>query len=252
MKYQRAIVREISPEYKRCVSDFPEHHLINLDKAKDQHNQYIDLLKEIGLEVIKLEGDPKYPDCCFVEDNAVIHRNKALINRMGIVSRRGEVSVIKDILSQFKEIELLIEPATLEGGDIIHIDDNLLISGKTQRTNHAGINQLAKTLDTKVQIIEDSSIVHLKSYVTYLGDNAMLTTEKYKDHPVLQPYVKLVVPKGEEYAANTLRINDTIIIPSNYNQTKDLLKTNGFIVETLDMSEFQKCEGALTCLSLLF
>ncbi|MCE7735570.1 MAG: hypothetical protein GPJ54_11875, partial [Candidatus Heimdallarchaeota archaeon] len=249
MRFTRAIVRELSPSYANCVSDFPEHHLLNLEKAKNQHSEYVNLLSDLGLDIIKLEGDITYPDCCFVEDNAVIHGNNAVITRMGINSRRGEVEATQEALADYKTLYTINAPGTLEGGDIIHVEDqNLLICGKSQRTNQQGINQLGEKLGCKIKVIENPNIVHLKSYVTYLGNNTMLTTREYQDHPALNTFVKLVIDDKEAYAANSLNINETIIIPKGYNKTKEMLVNNGFEVSTLDISEFQKCEGALTCL----
>ncbi|MFV2014103.1 MAG: dimethylarginine dimethylaminohydrolase family protein [Candidatus Heimdallarchaeota archaeon] len=253
MGFTRAIVRELSSSYTSCISDFPLHHLLNLEKAREQHSKYINLLKDIGLEIIKLEGDKRYPDCCFIEDNAIIHGKNAVITRMGINSRMGEVEAIQEVLGEYKNLHIIQAPATIEGGDVIHIEEkNLLISGISQRTNQEGIRQLHQKLGIDVKVIESPNIVHLKSYVTYLGNNTMLTTRDYEDYPTLKQFTKLVVEEKEDYAANSLNINDTVIIPSGFNKTKEMLMENGFEVETLDMSEFQKCEGALTCLSLPF
>lgn len=253
MRFTQAIVRELSSSYVNCVSDFPDHHLLNIEKAKKQHSNYVDLLRELGLEIITLEGDSNYPDCCFVEDNAVIHGKNAVITRMGINSRRGEVEVVQEVLGDHKKLDSIIAPGTLEGGDIIHVDDqNLLICGKSQRTNQHGISQLDDKLNCEISVIENPNIVHLKSYVTYLGNNTMLTTKEYEHHPTLNSFTKLVIEEKEAYAANSLNINDTIIIPSGYNNTREMIVNNGFEVMALNISEFQKCEGALTCLSLLF
>lgn len=252
MKFTKAVVRDISPSYKNCISDFPDHHLLNLNTAKSQHLAYINLLEELGLEIIKLEADMNYPDCCFVEDTAVIHKGNAVITHPGAESRRGEVGPIETILQQFKNITRIGSPGTLEGGDIMHIpENNLLICGDTTRTNIEGINQLATKLNCDTRVITDKEIVHLKSYVTYLGNQTILCTSKYLNHPVFSDFTKIIVPENETYAANSLTINDQLILPKGYPTTKQILKENGYDIYSLEMSEFQKCEGALTCLSLL-
>ena len=253
MKFRKAIVRDLSSSYLNCISDFPYHHLLNLNKAKSQHHDYINILKEMNIEIITLQGDANHPDCCFVEDTAVIKGNKAVITRPGIESRRGEVGPVENALREFKDIEVIEYPGTLEGGDIIHIhENNLLICGNSSRTNIEGIKQLSSKLDCNLKIITDPEIVHLKSYVTYLGNNMMLGTSKYLNHDVFSDFTSIVVPENESYAANSLAINDQVIIPNGYPRVKQLIQDNGFDVILLDMSEFQKCEGALTCLSLLF
>jgi dimethylargininase len=111
---------------------------------------------------------------------------------------------------------------------------------------------MEKILEVPVEPIEDSQIIHLKSHVTYLSRNIFVAIKSMAQHPVLEGYDILIVPDEEGYAANTLTIGDTVLLPKGYSQTKSLIAKAGFTVVTLDISEFAKCEGALTCLSLLF
>ncbi|MFX1535071.1 MAG: hypothetical protein ACFFDI_12675 [Promethearchaeota archaeon] len=107
-------------------------------------------------------------------------------------------------------------------------------------------------VDIPVQTIVDSNIVHLKSYITYLGKNTIIVTEAYANHPLLKDFNILTVPRDETYAANTLTIGETVLMPKNFPKTQRMIAESGFEVITLQMTEFEKCEGALTCLSLLF
>lgn len=249
--HKRAIVRSISNNYKSCISSHPSHHLLDIDKAKIQHKAYINILKELGLDVIILPQLNEFPDSCFVEDTIVIQNRKAMISRFGAESRRGEESEIEVLIKEYYPVMKIKTPGTLEGGDVIHLE-NYLISGLSQRTNLEGIHQLEDWMGISVKFIQDQTITHLKSYVTYLNRNYVLTTDNYFNHPLLVNFDKLLIPASEAYAANSLTIDDITIIPKGYPKTKQLLKDNGFEVQTLDITEFERCEGALTCLSILF
>ncbi len=142
-------------------------------------------------------------------------------------------------------------PVTIEGGDVIHLQDELLI-GVTQRTTTEGAEQASEWFQVPVKTIIDTEIVHLKSHVTYLDKGIVICTGRYVDHPVLAQFDKLVVGEKEAYAANTLAIRDVVLMTKGYPASAQLVRDVGFDVITLNMSEFEKCEGALTCLSLLF
>ena len=246
-----AIVREPGARYCDCLSDHPLKSTINIGKARRQHMAYRQALAELGLQIILLPRDDTLADSCFVEDTAVIFGKKAFITRMAKESRRGEEAEIINTLSNYLQVQQATAPATIEGGDVIHLERGL-ISGITQRTNLEGIQQMQKWLGTSVETITNPSIMHLKSFVTYLGKKTMLVTEEFKDHPNLSKFRKIVVPKSEKYAANTLEVNGVILMAANRLKTIDLVKEAGFEVIPIDTTEFEKCDGALTCLSLIF
>ncbi|MFX1285881.1 MAG: dimethylarginine dimethylaminohydrolase family protein [Promethearchaeota archaeon] len=251
MNHRVAIVREPGKSFPRCVTSHPLQHTINVANAKKQHAIYCNTLKELGLEVIYLPIDDTHPDSCFVEDNAVIHNKKALITRMGVATRRGEEVIVEKALNDFLETKRTLAPGTIEGGDVIHLPDRL-ICGVTQRTNHDGVNQMIKWLDVSVEIWVDPNIVHLKSNFTYLGKDTVIAAKAYTNHPLLNKMNILVVESDESYAANTLTINNSVLMPKGFPNSRTMVTEAGFEVIPLEMSEFQKCEGALTCLSLIF
>jgi dimethylargininase len=216
-----------------------------------QHAKYCETLSELGLEVIHTVRDDKHPDSCFVEDNAVVHGGRALICRMARESRKGEQLGVEAVLRDHMPLKWATAPATVEGGDVVHLPDRL-ISGVTQRTNVEGVVQMRDWLRVKVDTVVDPGIVHLKSYLTSLGKGRVLVTKKYADHPALEGLETIIVPEEEEYAADTLTVGDTVIIPEGNLRTRDMLREAGYEVIMLDVSEFEKCEGALTCLSILF
>ena len=248
---RRALVREPGDAYPGCISSHPLRHAVDVPRARAQHAKYCDALSELGLEVIRVPRDDVRPDSCFVEDNAVVQGGRALICRMARESRRGEEAGVEEALREYMPVKRAVAPATVEGGDVIHLPDRL-ISGLTQRTNPEGVAQMREWLGVPVDTIADPGIVHLKSYVTYLGRGVMIATKKYARHPVLDGFRVLAVPEGEEYAADTLAVGDAVIMPAGRPRAHGIVREAGFEVIPLDVSEFEKCEGAVTCLSILF
>lgn len=245
-----AITREPGANYHQCKSDHPLKNLISIGKARRQHRVYREILESLGLEVILLPRVDELPDSCFVEDTAVIHNDKAFITRMALESRRGEEKAIIEFLEENHPIGFAEAPAVIEGGDIVHLEDKLL-AGLTQRTNTLGVAQMSDFFKEEVETIQAPEIMHLKSYVNYLGKETIITTEKFAENQRLKDYKKIIVPKTEAYAANVLTINNTIIMAEGFPKTLELVRHAGFEVITIDTGEFRKCDGALTCLSLL-
>jgi dimethylargininase len=248
---KRALVREPCDRYPGCISSHPLRHTVDVRRARAQHANYCKALSDLGLEVIHVARDDERPDSCFVEDNAVVHGGRTLICRMAKESRRGEEIGVEAVLMERMPVKRAVAPATIEGGDVIHLPGRL-ISGVTQRTNKEGVAQMGDWLGVPVDTIADPGIVHIKSYVTYLGEGMIIATRKYADHPALDGYEVLVVPEGEEYAADTLGIGDTVLMPAGLPEAHGMVREAGFDVIPLEVSEFEKCEGAITCLSILF
>ncbi len=248
---KRAIVRPPGRSYCECISSHPERDLLNLDVAQMQHRVYVQTLKDLGLDVIEMPPIDDLPDSCFVEDTAVIHGKKALMTRPNPISRRGEVDSVAQVLENYFEVISVESPGTVEGGDVIHLPERL-ISGCTQRTNLEGIHQMEKLLGVQVDVIQDDKIVHLKSYVTHLEEGKFIGSERYSQHSAFNNSEFITIPDYETYASNTLTINGTVIIPVGFPETKRILIQSGFDVVTLYTSEFSRCEGALTCLSIIF
>ena len=251
MEPRHALVRTPGDSYRSCLSTHPLHSTVSLELAREQHARYCETLSELGLEVIQVPRDDLHPDSCFVEDNAVVHGGRGLICRMAKESRRGEQPGVAAKLEEFMPVWWAEEPATIEGGDVVHLEDRL-ICGITQRTNPDGVAQLEEWLRVPVSTIFDPGIMHLKSYVTYLGRGIAIATEKYSRHPALEGLHILIPPEGEEYAADTLAVGDTVLMAEGHVEAHRLVRDAGFDVIPMDVSEIEKCDGALTCLSILF
>ncbi|MGD9397383.1 MAG: arginine deiminase family protein [Candidatus Thorarchaeota archaeon] len=247
----RAIVRPPGRNFKNCLSEHPLHHTLDIELALEQHKRYCQTLQDLGVDLIELEPDNDHPDACFVEDTVVVHGSRAMITRMAKESRRGESDRVEEVLLEFKEIRSVTTPGTLEGGDVIHLPDSL-ICGITKRTNHEGASQMEQWLEAPVHCIEDPNIMHIKSHVTYLARDTMLVNPRYVEKPALAPFTKIILPKDESHSANSLTIGDVVIMSTRHNLTSQLVRDAGFDVIQLEMSEFEKCDGALTCLSIIF
>ena len=219
-----------------------------------QHSTYVETLKNLGMYVIELDTLDNFPDAHFVEDTAVIVPELAIITRPGAESRRGEEISIEPELAKYKSINKIEEPGTLDGGDIL-IAGKIVFIGLSDRTNQAGAYQLAEILsqfgyESKLIRVEEG--LHLKSDVNYIGKNTVLVTDKYFNNPAFKDYEKICVDENEIYAANSLLVNDKIIIPKGFSQTKQKLLQADYNLIEIDMSESQKMDGGLTCLSLRF
>jgi len=247
-----AFVRPVPDSYDRCVRTNVEK--IDVALAKRQHGEYCKALQKLGLELIWIEGDNTLPDSCFVEDTAVILGEKAIICNMKIKSRVKEVTEVAKVLEKLKETYYIKPPATIDGGDVLKIEDKVFV-GLSDRTNPHAIHQLRKILENsnlEIVPVKVRNVVHLKSACTYLGNNYVILSKGHFDTDILRDYKKIVVPRGEEYAADCLAINGTVLMARGHPKTKKLIEKEGFFVKELEMSEFRKGEGALTCLSIIW
>lgn len=251
-KVKHAIVRPVPDSYDRCVRT--KAGKIDVDLAKRQHAEYCAALQRLGLKLIWIRGDNSLPDSCFVEDTAIVFEKKAVVCNMGIESRAKEVIEVAKVLGELKETHHIRPPATIDGGDVLKIEDRVLV-GLSPRTNLHAVDQLKKILqntDLKIVPVKVHKIVHLKSACTYLGNNCVILSAKHFDTDILRDFRKIMVPIGEKYAANCLATNRTILMAKGHPRTKKLIEKEGFVVKELEVSEFRKGDGALTCLSIIF
>lgn len=173
---------------------------------------------------------------------------------MSIKSRADEVIEVAKVLERLKEVHYIESPAMIDGGDVLKIEDRVFV-GLSACTNLQAVQQLRKILeDDKIKVVpvDVHNVLHLKSACTYLGSNWVILSEGHFDISILQGLRKIVVPKGEEYAADCLAINGTVLMAEGYPETRKLIEKEGFPVRELATSEFCKGEGALTCLSIVW
>ncbi len=223
--------------------------------ALRQHQEYIDALIECGLEVSVLEADENYPDSTFVEDTALLMSNVAIITNPGAPSRSGEIIDMSRIIeSLYRKVEFIKAPGTLEAGDVMMVGNHFYI-GLSERTNLNGANQLINIL-AKYGLtgltVKLENVLHLKSGVSYLENNILLVTNSFFDKPEFQKYNLILVDEDESYAANSLWVNNTVLVPKGFPKTKDKIEKLGSSTIEVDVSEFRKLDGGLSCLSLRF
>lgn len=252
--YSQTIVRKPGKSYLQglTTSDLgpPDYNRLLI-----QHNTYIEALNKCGVDVKVLPADEKFPDSTFVEDTAVVTRDFAIITNPGAASRANEVIAMEPIIEQyFTTIDHIEVPGTLDGGDVLQIDHHFYI-GLSSRTNEQGAKQfseIAKKHGYQSTIITLQELFHLKTGISYLGEQTIIVTGELVNHPDFAPYKKIIVPETETYAANCIRVNDYVIIPQGYPQTKQAIEQAGYQTIAIETSEFQKHDGGLSCLSLRF
>jgi dimethylargininase len=249
-----AITRAVSPAIVNCELSFIPRQPINLEIANAQHRAYEQLLEQFGARVVSLPAQPNLPDSMFVEDPAIVLDELAVIFPLGTESRRPEAATLADALSNYRKLEHVTLPGTIEGGDVLRIGRKLFV-GLTKRSNAEGIRQLATILARhkyEVIAVPVTGCLHLKSAVTFLGRNTLLANRAWFDPAPLSDYHCIDVDPAEPHAANALTLADTTILPASFPRTRARVEAAGFHVTPLDISELQKAESGLTCSSLIF
>lgn len=249
-----AITHKPSPLLNKCELTFLPSQKIDLDKAKSQHENYCRILSESGVKVITLDGNVSLPDSAFVEDTAIVLNEIAIITPMGVSSRQEETELIEKELVKYRLVAKIKPPAKIEGGDVLQIGKNLYV-GISSRTNVKGIealNEIVKPFGYKVLVVKFRGSLHLKTACTALDDETVLINPEWIDSETFKQFKVVNVPKNEPFAANVLRIGDTICIHSEFTKTIESIEKVGFKTKQVDISEFLKAEAGLTCLSLIF
>lgn len=254
-RFTRAIVRPPADSFASGISTAalgpPD-----LALARRQHADYCSALQRLGLDLIALPPDAACPDSTFVEDVAVVTERGALLTRPGAPSRAGEVSAMRPVLaSACASVTEITAPGTLDGGDVCQAGSHFFI-GLSRRTNEQGARQLAGWLSrsgftaSTIDIRENAELLHLKSGLAWLGGKALVLTAALAGHPALGEYSPIVVSAEESYAANCIRIGGTVLLPAGCPQIARRIIALGLGPVPLDLSEFAKMDGGLSCLSL--
>ena len=251
--FQYAITRRPGKTFERGITTsnlgVPDYELI-----LKQHAVYIDTLKSIGIDVIELDPLPDYPDAHFVEDTVVVTPDVAIITNPGAPSRQGEEKSIAEVILRYRQVEYIQAPGTVDGGDVLMMGNHFFI-GISERTNHQGADQMGKILEKHGNTFTPIPVgagLHFKSNVNSVAPNTLLVAGDAADHQAFHEYDKIRVGNEESYAANTLWINNHLLMPRGFPDTKTKLKKLGMPIIELDVSEMQKMDGGLTCLSIRF
>ncbi len=252
--FTHAIVRKPCDNFADGLTTAVDSDPADFGLMLEQHQAYLKALSEAGLELIVLDPQPNFPDAHFVEDTAIVTSDVAIITVPGADARRGEEATIEPVLAEYRKIERIAPPGTVDGGDVLQVDNHFFI-GVSERTNHEGAEQLGRILQnygyswTTVRV---GAGLQFKSSVNYVGQNSLLVTPDFSTVEQLDAYDLIVTDQAESYAANTLLVNDHLLMPAGYPETRKRLERLTPNINELEVSEVRKMDGGLTCMSLRF
>lgn len=247
-----AFLREVSPNLSRCELTHLPRTPIDLETARRQHAAFGEILRELGVIVEMARPLPDQPDGVFIEDAAVLLPEVAIIARPGAVSRLPEAESIIPPVAKHRPIQRITTPATLDGGDVLRIGRTLFV-GASKRTNAEGVDDLKAIVDPfgyEVRTVEVRDCLHLKSAATHVPPNFLVANPAWVDVSLFGNLVVIPVDEKEPGAANTLTLDHTTLVSASFPKTDARLRTAGIKTRAVDISEFEKAEGGLTCLAL--
>ena len=248
-----AITREPARSLERCELSYVERRAIDAGRAAAQHREYRRALGECGARVVALPAAEELPDSVFVEDTAVVLDELAILASPGVASRRAEVPLVEAELARHRRLVRVELPATLEGGDVLRVGRRLFV-GLTPRTNRAGVEALralSAPYGYEVVPVVPRGCLHLKTACTAVGDGTILLNPEWVDPAHFREYERLAVHPSEPWAANTARVGLHLLVGAAFPRTAELLTRRSLAVRPVDVSEFAKAEGGLTCMSLI-
>jgi len=221
----------------------------------EQHGHYVEALQSCGLMVTVMDADDRYPDSMFIEDTALLMPRCAIVTHPGAVSRRGEVVAVSSQLGEFYDrVDAIKSPGTVDAGDIMMVGDHCYI-GLSERTNSDGASQMTGFLQASGysgSTVSISESLHLKSSVSYLENNYLVVTGELVSKPEFAGFKHIEIDQSECHAANCVWINDHVLMATGYPRSSEKIRALGYSVIELEVSEFEKLDGGLSCLSLRF
>jgi dimethylargininase len=250
----RAITHKVSPNISRCELTFVDRTPIDFGLATRQHDEYCDTLERLGVRVTELTENESYPDCCFVEDTAIVVDELAVICSMGAPSRRGETKLIERELSKYRETVRIALPATIDGGDVLTIGKKVFV-GQSSRTNAEGLKELTRILNPlsyTVTPVATKASLHFKSACTALDDETLFVNPNWIESDQLGGFRLIHTPPDEPASANVLRVGKTVCVQAGFPRAAELIAQVADRVEVIDTSELRKAEAGLTCSSIVF
>jgi len=249
-KSLHAWVRQPSKNFVQALSEHPEANSINFQKTRQQHAAYCEALKTAGLAVEVLEPLDDFPDSVFIEDNALILEGQAILCSMKEASRRKETSFLANTLQSRLPVLQLQAPVLIDGGDALQTKDTLFV-GQSQRTHPEAVAALQALTSKQVVPVRVKKGLHLKTSVSALRKNLLVINTSYIETEPFRKFEWIEVDEEEAYAANCLAVGENVILPAGFPKLEQRIQKYGFSTLLVDMSEFQKADGGVTCLSLL-
>jgi len=254
MKEMTAITRKVSPAINRCELTHITRERIDYGRACEQHHQYENALRSLGVHVISLRAELDLPDSVFVEDVALVLDECAILLNPGAVSRRPEVLSIEQALSSYRNFYRIQPPATIDGGDILRVDRTIYVGISSRSTENAveQMKAILKPYRYQVRAVQVSGCLHLKSAVTQVREKTLLINPSWVSREEFSGMDFIEVDPSEPYAANAVMVGETIIFPAAFPKTGAKLADAGIRMSIVEADELARAEGALTCCSLIF
>lgn len=252
MDRRTAFVRRPSPRLAEGLVTHIQRSPVDHQLAVEQWEGYVRALHDRGWETIEIEPAPQCPDSAFVEDTMVVYGDLAVVARPGADERRGEIPAAEAAAERVGyRVAHIDAPGTLDGGDVLKHGGTVWV-GLGGRTNEAGVAQLRAhlaPLGAEVVGVPVAKVLHLKSAVTALPDGTVVGYPPLVDDPDLWRDRFLPVP--EEPGSHVVILDpDTVLMAASAPQTAALFRDRGLEVVAVDISEFEKLEGCVTCLSV--
>jgi len=224
------------------------------DRFRTEHRAYVRALEAAGVEVLELGALEEFPDSVFIEDAALCLPEGIVLLKPGAPSRTAEAGALgRDLASLGFEVTPGDSAGHIDGGDVL-VTDSMVLVGLSQRTDRAGFEWLKAVLERWGYAVHavhtPAEVLHFKSDCCVLDSDTVLASRRLAEAPCFEPFRVLTVPSGEEAAANSVRINDTVLAPSGFPATTDLLLREGYAVETVPVSQANLLDGGLSCMSL--
>ncbi len=248
-----ALTRPVSPSITRCELTYRARVPIDPARAAAQHGAYEAALEAAGCRLVPVPAAPEMPDAVFVEDTAVVTDEVAILARPGAESRRQETEAVAPILAEYRAVRRIREPGTLDGGDVLRVGRDVFV-GRSARTNDDGADQLRSVLGPlgySVGLVPFAGCLHLKTAVTAAADGTLVLNPEWVEPTRFPGYRIVEVDPGEPYAANVLRVGDTVLASAGHPATARRLRSAGVDVVEVDVSELAKAEAGVTCCSVL-
>jgi dimethylargininase len=246
-----ALTRSVSSSFANCQVTYLERTPIDVQRAAAQHADYCAALQRHAITVLRLPAEDALPDAVFVEDPLLVLDEVAIALRPGASSRSAEVASLVPVIARFFPVERLPQDGTVDGGDVLRVGRTLYI-GLSTRTTTEGARSLAGVVARfgyTVVPVRVHGCLHLKSACTWLGDRVLLNPQ-WLDTAPFRTARPLHV--AETWAADVLLLPEALLMPASFPATTALLQQHGYDVETVDVSELQKAEAGVTCMSVLF
>jgi dimethylargininase len=246
-----ALVRRPGPRLAEGLLTHLERTPVDLDLARAQWDGYVAALRDSGWAVEEVAAADDCPDAVFVEDPVVVHGDLAVLTRPGAPERRGETAGLEEAVRDLGlRVERITAPGTLDGGDVLRVGDTAYV-GLGDRTNGAGIDQLASLLrpsGTRVQAVPVTRALHLKSACTALPDGTVIGWAPVVDDRAAFPAYEDVPEEGGAHVVHLAP--DHLLMAAGAPVTSALFRERGYRVTAVDISEFERLEGCVTCLSV--